>query len=504
MPEEAAIAERTAGGVSPLRAWVFFAVFLFQVWGWRAAADPVPGAVFFSLPPEWEVISQDEPAERSERANAAYSVRQVLYARTALGGGAALQVFSIWSTSEEGEALPLPGGVTLGEELLAGLLYARYGQAARLEEGAVRVGSEAFAVATYGVGAFRVERSPKGEIRFWRVLRYKCASLFWGEQLFLLSMKYLPKHEDYWQRQLETLLSAWSASLPFTAGPVFEQLETPVLAAATPSIPDVRSLEASEEPEDEEPEDIEELDFYGKLAFSVSVVFFMCSGGLFIRRRRRERAQSHETEFHEAQSDETEPDSPASGEATPKDAILPEQNRKEPPAEGNFPLPSAPRKEAAPEKNETSGFDKVYTLLGQALNTIEGIGTKGGGSGKPLPPPGLEEAIGILEGLEKRFGPSFIMKTMKGEVLKTLVKTPPPSRNMTQECCVLKLCCGVLVNMVRTGRYHVGKGILSSEGQELAALFTRLNEARALESCGSPEELDKDAAFMRFCVREKG
>ena len=499
MPEEVTIAERTAGGVSPPRAWVFFAVFLFQAWGRRAAADPVPDAVFFSLPPEWEVISQDEPAERSERANAAYSVRQVLYARTALGGGAALQVFSIWSTDKEGEALPLPGGVTLGEELLAGLLYARYGQAARLEEGAVRVGSEAFAVATYGVGAFRVERSSKGEIRFWRILRYKCASLFWGERLFLLSMKYLPKHEDYWQRQLETLLGAWSASLPFTAGPVFEQAETPILAAAPPSIPDASSLEVAGEPED-----IEELDFYGKLAFSVSVVFFMCSGGLFIRRRRRERAQPHETEFHESQSDETVPDSPAPSEAAPKDTTLPEQNRGEPPAKGNFPLPSAPRRRTVPEKNEVGGFDKVYTLLGQALNAIEGIGMKGGGSGKPLTPPNLEEAAGILEGLEKRFGPSFIMETMKGEVLKTLAKTPPPLRNMTRECYVLKLCCGVLVNMIRTGRYHVGKGILSSEGQELATLFTRLNEARALESCGSPEELDKDAAFMQFCVREKG
>ncbi|MDR2529548.1 MAG: hypothetical protein LBD04_11145 [Synergistaceae bacterium] len=469
-----------------LRVLAFFAVFLSPAWVPEVAFGLVEGEAFF-LPLGWEVVSRDEPTEQGQGVDVAYSVRQVLYARTALGGGGALQVFSIWSTGAEGEALPLPGGVALGEELLASLLYVRYGQATRLGEG--RFGAENFAVATYGVGAFRVERASRGELRSWRAIRYKCASLFRGERLFLLSIKYLPRHEDYWQEQFETLLRVWSASLSLTAGPTFEEMVIPVVVAAPPPIPYAPS-HPPETPEAES-KNPEAPVFYARgLAVSASMIFFVCSGGLFIRRRRREGTVS-------APPDKITPDGLAPDlspeTAPPSDASLERAQETAPSEEIEF---------SPPEEGDETGFDRVYSLLGQALSIIENTNTQSGGGGEAPVPPSLEEAAEILEGLEERFGASFIMETMKGEVLEALAS--PSFRGITLECRVLKLCCGVLVNMARTGRYHIGKGILSSEGQELLALFTRVNELRALKSCGSPEEFEKDAAFMRFCVREKG
>jgi hypothetical protein len=162
---------------------------------------------------------------------------------------------------------------------------------------------------------------------------------------------------------------------------------------------------------------------------------------------------------------------------------------------------------------EKLGFDRVYSLLNQALVSIDAtqVVTTPAISDKLVQEPALPnlaDAVEVLDNLVTMFGQSFLLETLKEEVLKALeLKEGTPilqTKDMVPEYFVLKLCCNTLLNMLQTGRYHIGKGILSNEGQELVNLFARINDLRTREAYSSREEAEKDAAFMQFCVRELG
>jgi hypothetical protein len=167
--------------------------------------------------------------------------------------------------------------------------------------------------------------------------------------------------------------------------------------------------------------------------------------------------------------------------------------------------------EETPPLIRKPGFDKVYDLLNRALTDLDA---------KPAEPqipkhyvprkamPNLPETVKILDDLDAMFGEAFVMETLKEEVLKALElkegTSTLPAKDTTQECFVLRLCCNTLVHMLRSGRYHIGKGILNSEGEALVNLFERINSLRTQKTYSTPEEAGRDSAFMRFSVRESG
>jgi hypothetical protein len=162
---------------------------------------------------------------------------------------------------------------------------------------------------------------------------------------------------------------------------------------------------------------------------------------------------------------------------------------------------------------EKLGFDQVYSLLNQALVSMDAtqVATAPVVSDQPLLQPSLPnlaDAVEVLDNLKAILGESFLLEALKEEILKALeLQEGTPilqTKDITPECFVLKLCCSTLLNMLQTGRYHIGKGILSNEGQELVNLFGCINGLRTKKAYSSPEEAEKDAAFMQFCVRELG
>jgi hypothetical protein len=161
--------------------------------------------------------------------------------------------------------------------------------------------------------------------------------------------------------------------------------------------------------------------------------------------------------------------------------------------------------------SEELGFGQVYRLLNQALVNIDtaqiaAIPCTDEGCVTPRALPNLSEAIEVLDNLEALWGQSLVLDTLKEEVLKVMeLKEGTPvlqTQDVAPDYFILQLCCRILLNMLQTGRYHIGKGILSNEGQELVKLFDRINVLRTQKAYSSYEEAKKDAAFLQFCVRE--
>ncbi|MDR2180947.1 MAG: hypothetical protein LBP21_11630 [Synergistaceae bacterium] len=578
-----------------------------------------------SLSWEWEVVSKDGPVERKRDAERMFHVQQVLYAKSKKrpgNQGAALQIFSIWNADSEGKILPLPSDIlekTSGD-LAAGLIGARYGSVTTLTQEVVGTDLEDLFVTTYGVGGPRAEENANG---FKENFRYKCVSLFCGEKLVLVLVKYFPSDEKFWRKELETLLDTWVATLTLTPRPLAEisraAVSLPVLpiAAAAPvpalsadiSAPAVSqgtlplaaksSGDMAAQPVTTQPKKtavvprpqkpISSLVFYTGFALAATVIFFACAGKIFYWRRKRQKdpvsADSVTNDLllrREIEQDtaETEPmavtNEPASDDDIDDDI---EENIEENPnieenqdeenrneenrneenydqenydqdhdieddhsigendkggnipcleksrdKELNFdwerteelliPLVGDPRDfQTRDPLSEKLGFDRVYSLLNEALVSIDTaqIATTPVISDKrALQPalPNLADAVAVLDSLQEMFGESFLLETLKEEVLKALeLKEGTPilhTKDMAPECFVLKLSCSTLLNMLQTGRYHIGKGILSNEGQELVNLFGRINDLRTREAYTSREEAEKDAAFMQFCVRELG
>jgi hypothetical protein len=580
-----------------------------------------------SLPRGWDVVSKDDPTERSPDAERMFHVQLALYARygeTSADTRGTLQVFSIWNADRVGKTLPLPPHVLdeTGGDFAAGLIGARYGNVEQVGEDLVPTALEDLVVAAYEADFSRPASTPTSTTTskdLNRRFRYRCASLFYGDKLVLVLVKYLPDGEGFWRRHFETLLGTWVASLTLTPRPLemaADRVPLPEairLPEAEPlPEPAVTSLEVtpleaaplsetdSARPQEQPPFAVVSPDavvsdnvapapatherepsfvLYGGSALAALVVLLACVGKIFAWRRKKRGEQSLDLELvldelgdlrdlPDEKPDENEgpvPEEPI--ETTPvmeegsmeerlveenlmKESLVKESLIEEGSSEAiligesreNSWLESADRRdddeenddedrsdEASPEEGDDEsvderageetrpfakelGFDKVYDLLNRALTDLDT---------QPAPEPrssrhyvsrnampNLPETIEVLDGLDAMFGESFVMETLKGEVLKALELkegTPTlPTKDATRECFVLRLCCGALVNMLRSGRYHIGKGILNSEGEGLVNLFERINGLRAQKGCSTPEEAGRDSAFMRFSVRESG
>jgi hypothetical protein len=582
-----------------------------------------------SLPRGWDVVSKDDTTERSPDAERMFHVQLALYAKyveTSADTRGTLQVFSIWNADRAGKTLPLSSHVLdeTGGDFAAGLIGARYGKVEKVGEDLVPTALEDLAVAAYEADFFRPASAPTSTAAskdLNRRFRYRCASLFYGDKLVLVLVKYLPNGEDFWRRHFETLLGAWVASLTLTPRPLEmaadrvplpEAIRLPVAESLPEAEPAGTSLEVtplsetgSTRPQEQPPFVVVSPDavvsdnvapapatherepsfvLYGGSALAALVVLLACVGKIFAWRRKKRGKQSLDLELildelgdlrdlPDEKPDENEgwvPEEPV--ETTPvmeegsmeeslikesfieeglSEAILIEKSFVEESSIGesreNSWLESAGRRdgdeenddeenddedrsgEASPEKGDDEsveerageetrpfakelGFDKVYDLLNRALTDLDTQSAPEPRSSRHYVSrnamPNLPETIEVLDGLDAMFGESFVMETLKGEVLKALELkegTPTlPTKDATRECFVLRLCCGALVNMLRSGRYHIGKGILNSEGEGLVNLFERINGLRAQKGCSTPEEAGRDSAFMRFSVRESG
>ena len=181
-----------------------------------------------SLTPEWGVVSKDELPERNLISDWVLNVQQVLYARaehSSADPDAVLQIFAIWGADRDGNEKPLPEDILKTcENFVARLIGERYGNVSELGENIVETALENLSVATY-----EAEFSPENEGRTGP--RYKCTSLYRGEKLVLVMLKYKPEFEGYWHGQLETLLNTWVGSLALTPTPA------PAMAALEASLP---------------------------------------------------------------------------------------------------------------------------------------------------------------------------------------------------------------------------------------------------------------------------
>ena len=575
-----------------------------------------------SLPRGWDVVSQDEPAEQSPDADVIYNVQQALYARTVENSAdnqAVLQVFSIWGADKEGKVLPLPADILNGAsgDFVAGLIDARYGNVAKLAQDLIKTDLEDLSVATYGV-----DISPSETGRMEGALRYKCASLFYGEKMVLVLVRYIPDYEEYWHGQFESLLNDWVASLTLTPQPIAEKTKIqialpeelisvgtakeppypvmplsgdgiasgaaffvstfapavePLTVSSLPlaihespdiSIQPVSVMQNSPAAAGKNPTSSFLLYAGAALLAFVSVFLFWVK---FADWRTRKREDSLSMDLPESTSKEADVPiaekntvldanpSPFSEEEEKQTALIKTEplemetfsfHSEEHLEEGPF-IPLTKENEDFQEntrERETdvsrayeliptedfefqssddsdvgsedftseAGFDRVYSLLNQALNSIE--------SPKVLAPafldaasepktsaavPNLKETIDVWTDLENTLGSSFVLDTLKNEILKTLELkegTPPilQTRDVPPDCFVLKLCCEKIADLLQTGRYHIEKGILSNEGQELLDLFEKLSDLRVRKSYSTYEEARKDVSFIQNCVKKTG
>jgi hypothetical protein len=566
-----------------------------------------------SLPSGWDVVSKDDPTERKLDAERMFHVQQVLYAKSKKlleDQGASLQIFSIWNADKEGKILPLPSDIleNTSRNLVAALIDARYGNVRTLTREVVETDLENLFVTTYGVESLGIGGNSEDQYKKEGArenLRYKCASLFYGEKLILVLVKYFPTDEGYWRRELETLLDTWVATLTFTPRPLAEMSEAAVSLPALPvsGAPEADPLSIQAQPVFTPSLDISSADsavvvsqedsglslaaassediavspgtttvltpqknpissfvLYGGFVLAAFVIFSACIGRIFDCRRKRqedalltdlvpektevdtaaateESAESQDTEknldpgiFVEILSASCE-----EGDDSTEKPCMEESYIEEPCTEESYreedhdkeldldwaktdelispPIDDVHDFEMREPLSEKLGFDRVYSLLNQALvsiDTTQAVTTHAIPDTRVREParPNLADAVGVLDNLQAAFGESFLLETLKEEVLKALeLKEGTPilqTKDMAPEYFVLKLCCNTLLNMLQTGRYHIGKGILSNEGQELVNLFGHINGLRTREAYSSREEAEKDAAFMQFCIRELG
>ena len=166
------------------------------------------------------------------------------------------------------------------------------------------------------------------------------------------------------------------------------------------------------------------------------------------------------------------------------------------------------------------GFERVYTLLNQALSNIETL------DATPAVPEArrkkqtaeipLKHLRDVFKSLEVPFGSSYILDTVEDEVLKVLEngegtplilqteKDTKGAENIASDCFILKSSRNAVINLLQTGRYHIGKGILSNEGQELENLFYRINDKLRQDGHSTPEEAKKDADLIQRRIRNLG
>ncbi|MDR3265768.1 MAG: hypothetical protein LBT15_07145 [Synergistaceae bacterium] len=142
---------------------------------------------------------------------------------------------------------------------------------------------------------------------------------------------------------------------------------------------------------------------------------------------------------------------------------------------------------------------------------------------EPIPDDGLEKqravefavrrAVGIFEDMERERGRSYVLETLQNEVLDTLsseggafqiLQAQEATADLQPDCFILQLSGGILFGLMRTGRYHVGRGILSGEGEELADLFRCVAERLARNGCGMPDDVEKMDDAMRSCIADLG
>jgi len=435
------------------------------------------------LPQGWGVVSKDEAPEQNLILDWILNVQQVLYAapeQTSAALGAALQIFLIWGSDLEGNEKPLPDDMldTSGN-LAGGLIGKRYGNVSELGEDFIETALENIPVSTY-----KVELSFTDEDR--TEFHYKCTSLYMGEKRVLVLLKYRSEYEEYWHGQLETLLNAWVGSLtltPTSAPAVASALSASPLSL--PSLPTPTSEQHEKTPLMTLPEQLELEDPPAELSpheqeepaaipdvWPVLLLFaFLCVFCWLVRRRQKKEKL-----------------------VPPRIDLLG--------ADGNSPVHDNQL------VTDVSGFDRVYNILDQALSFIE---ANPSAQEVALPPvedraemaflPNMADTTEVLDELKRTFGNVFVLDALKNEIFKTLeMNAENPSilrsENVAPDCLVLKLCCDTLVSMLRTGRYHICKGILNNEGDELIALCAHINELRVQKTYITPQEAEKDASFI--------
>ena len=496
------------------------------------------------LPPEWRVVSKDEAPERGFIMDSVLNVQQVLYARSehvSADAGAVLQIFSIWGTDREGNEKTLPKDILESDSFVSALIGTRYGNVGALGTHVVETALENLSVATY-----EVEFSPTDGST--TEFRYKCVSLYRGEKRVLVLLKYEPAFEDYWHGRLENLLNTWVGSLTLTPRPapvIAPRLETPLPLlpeppeqALLPVLPETAPPEQPEQPK-ESPAERPSLDqsapapvvrsvgrsIPGVWLFSLAA-FFCAFFALAIHR-----LEKKETPV----PPKTVPAVSENNAASPPDVRVPTPDEERPSGE-----PVCARFVEAPvyakqnlcettsnalsSATEKRGFDKVYSLLDQALNFIETgdsvYETKASYVDAVAPVaredrvagtvfPNMADTKNVMDELKKAFGDVFALDELEDKIFKTLelnAYRPKilPAKDVAPDCLVLALCRDTLFNMLGTGRYHICKGILSSEGEALAELLDRINDLRAQKTYITPEEAEQDAEFIKYCTRESG
>ena len=494
------------------------------------------------LPVGWSVISKDDVTERSAESELVLNVQQVLHAKPedpVAGESSMLQVFSVWETDWSGKTLPLPDRIlqeTEGE-FLASLMGVRYGNVKILNIGTLDAAWQSVPVTTC-----------QADLSQGDGIHYKCASLFNGEKLILVLVKYLPKYEEYWHGQFASLINKWVTSTALTVFPLPDStlllppLESlPHIVSAPQNIlphnilPQPESATENVQSDDEknallEPELSPEKApvLFSPFIFYAAAVFlglFFIVKTIFARQKKQS---------------ETPPPDPEDEEIFSTPEELPSENLAELLAEDNSGLPSdEDRKVEVQEvevdnraellchsvsKRDTSGeagFERVYTLLNQALSNIETLDI--------IPAPAVprvertKRAADIslkylsktFKGLEPTSGSSYILDTVENEVLKILqneegtlllaqTEDTKDAEDRAPNCFILKSSSNAIINLLQTGRYHIGKGILSNEGQELENLFYRINDKLRQDGHCTPEEAKKDTDFIQRCVRNLG
>ncbi|MDR3230224.1 MAG: hypothetical protein LBT65_02195 [Synergistaceae bacterium] len=382
-----------------------------EAWtGWTSI--PTDNAGLLSLPSGWMVISKDDlPEQRpeSETAGRILNVQQVLCAKpegASADRGVVLQVFSMWSSDGSGMAFTLPPELLVDSEepLVAGLLNARYGQVRRAGRDILNTELENISITMWETGPSE--------------MRYRSVALFHGEKLVLVLIRYLPEHEKYWKQQFETIVNQWVASLSLTPRPVFGASALPPLPEVVTELSPVVSSDATvaalpestreEPPSTSKPVErtpvlsyIEEIPALLEIlpapllyaACAGAVAFLLCAL-LLIRKRTRGKSppgvegedvfpvlpvDSHEESLPEDSQLEGSWKESQSEESPPEELQL-EESRLEEPQTGEMLSEMQPAAVAEtllePAAKDAAGvasmgFEGVYTLLNQALDTID-------------------------------------------------------------------------------------------------------------------------------------
>lgn len=121
----------------------------------------------------------------------------------------------------------------------------------------------------------------------------------------------------------------------------------------------------------------------------------------------------------------------------------------------------------------------------------------------------IQHSDDLFKELETSFGTSYVLDLLEDEVHNAMENEKGSlqlirARDIAPDCPILKLCCSTLINLMQTGRYHIGHGILSSEGQELLNLFAHITGRLLRSGYSTSEELRKDLDLMQRCVQERG